>query len=98
MIASMYFTLLGKGMYAAADYTKGKDLTHVIDEMAHYQQLGTISRGEYYTMTETLRIDPSARIIDEMNIVDEFIFRYSKVLRSQGYTMKQINNRIVAER
>ena len=94
----MYFTLLGKGMYAAADYTKGKDLTHVIDEMAHYQQLGTISRGEYYTMTETLRIDPSARIIDEMNIVDEFIFRYSKVLRSQGYTMKQINNRIVAER
>lgn len=88
----------GKGMYAAADYTKGKDLTRVIDEMAHYQQLGAISRGEYYTMTETLTIDPSAKIIDEMNIVDEFIFRYSKALKAQGYTMKQINDKIIAER
>lgn len=88
----------GKGMYAAADYTKGKDLTRVIDEMAHYQQLGAISRGEYYTMTETLTIDPSAKIIDEMNIIDEFIFRYSKALKAQGYTMKQINDKIIAER
>lgn len=88
----------GKGMYAAADYTKGKDLTRVIDEMAHYQQLGAISRGEYYTMTETLTIDPSAKIIDEMNIVDEFIFRYSKALKAQGFTMKQINDKIIAER
>lgn len=88
----------GKGMYAAADYTKGKDLTRVIDEMAHYQQLGAISRGEYYTMTETLTIDPSARIIDEANIRDEFVFRYSKMLKAQGYTMKQINDKIIAER
>ena len=88
----------GKGMYAAADYTKGKDLTRVIDEMAHYQQLGAISRGEYYTMTETLTIDPSAKIIDEMNIVNEFVYRYSKALKAQGYTMKQINDRIIAER
>ncbi len=86
----------GKGMYAAADYTKGKDLTRVIDEMAHYQQLGAISRGEYYTMTETLTIDPSAKIIDEMNIRDEFIFRYSKLMKSQGYTMKQINDKIIS--
>lgn len=86
----------GKGMYAAADYTKGKDLTRVIDEMAHYQQLGAISRGEYYTMTETLTIDPSARIIDEANIRDEFVFRYSKMLKVQGYTMKQINDKIIS--
>lgn len=86
----------GKGMYAAADYTKGKDLTRVIDEMAHYQQLGAISREEYYTMTETLTIDPSARIIDEANIRDEFVFRYSKMLKAQGYTMKQINDKIIS--
>lgn len=86
----------GKGMYAAADYTKGKNLTRVIDEMAHYQQLGAISRGEHYTMTETLTIDPSARIIDESNVRDEFIFRYSRLLKSQGYTMKQINDKIIS--
>ncbi|MBP5447355.1 MAG: minor capsid protein, partial [Treponema sp.] len=88
----------GKGMYAAADYTKGKDLRRVIDEMSHYQQLGAISRGEYYTMTETLTIDPSARIIDEANIVNEFVYRYSKVLKSQGFTTRQINDKIIAER
>ena len=52
MIASMYFTVLGKGMYAAADYTKGKDLTHVIDEMAHYQQLGTVNLCFYFCITQ----------------------------------------------
>ncbi len=86
----------GKGMYAAADYTKGKILSRVIDEMAHYQKLGADNRGEYYTMTETLTIDPSARIIDEANIRDEFIFRYSKMLKAQGYTIRQINDKIIS--
>ena len=47
-------------------------------------------------MTETLTIDPSARIIDEANIRDEFIFRYSKMLKAQGYTIRQINDKIIS--
>lgn len=88
----------GKGMYAAADYTKGKDLLRVIDEMAHYQTIGAYSRGEYYTMTETLCIHPSAKIIDEQNIWSEFIYRYSRNLKAQGYTIQQINDKIIAEK
>ena len=86
----------GKGMYAAADYTKGKDLRRVIDEMTHYQNLGAIQRGEHYTMTETLTIDPSARIIDEANIVNEFIYRYSQELKAQGYSTREINDKIIS--
>lgn len=86
----------GKGMYAAADYTKGKDLRRVIDEMTHYQNLGAIQRGEHYTMTETLTIDPSARIIDEANIVNEFIYRYTQELKAQGYSTREINDKIIS--
>ncbi|MGI5099025.1 phage minor capsid protein [Treponema vincentii] len=86
----------GKGMYAAADYTKGKDLRRVIDEMTHYQNLGAIQRGEHYTMTETLTIDPSARIIDEANVVNEFIYRYSQELKAQGYSTREINDKIIS--
>ncbi len=88
----------GKGMYAAADYTRGKDLRRVIDEMTHYQELGAYLRGEQYTMTETLCIHPSAKIIDEGNIWSEFIYRYSMNLKAQGYTIKQINDKIIAEK
>ena len=88
----------GKGMYAAADYTKGKDLRRVIDEMAHYQRLGGELRGEEYTMTETLTISPTARIIDEANIEDEFIYRFTQNLKQQGYTTRQINDKIAAGR
>ena len=86
----------GKGMYAAADYTKGKDLRRVIDEMTHYQNLGAIQRGEHYTMTETLTIDPSARIIDEANVVNEFIYRYTQELKAQGYSTREINDKIIS--
>ena len=86
----------GKGMYAAADYTKGKDLRRVIDEMMHYQNLGAIQRGEHYTMTETLTIDPSARIIDEANVVNEFIYRYTQELKAQGYSTREINDKIIS--
>nr|DAK61473.1 MAG TPA: minor capsid protein [Caudoviricetes sp.] len=86
----------GKGMYAAADYTKGKALRRVIDEMTHYQNLGAIQRGEHYTMTETLTIDPSARIIDEANVVNEFIYRYTQELKAQGYSTREINDKIIS--
>lgn len=86
----------GKGMYAAADYTKGKDLRRVIDEMMHYQNIGASQRGEHYTMTETLTIDPSARIIDEANIVNEFIYRYTQELKAQGYSTREINDKIIS--
>ena len=88
----------GKGMYAAADYTKGKDLRRVIDEMVHYQRLGGELRGEEYTMTETLTISPTARIIDEANIEDEFIYRFTQNLKQQGFTTRQINDKIAAGR
>ena len=87
----------GKGMYAAADYTKGKDLRRVIDEMAHYQRLGGILRREEYTMTETLTVSPTAKIIDEANIRDEFIYKFTQNLKQQGYTTRQINDRIITE-
>ena len=87
----------GKGMYAAADYTKGKDLRRVIDEMAHYQQLGAISRGEYYTMTETLTIDPSAKIIDEDVIRDEFIYKYTLNLKQKGLPINKINDKLISD-
>lgn len=87
----------GKGMYAAADYTKGKDLRRVIDEMAHYQSLGAQLRGEVYTMTETLTLDPSARIIDEANVREEFILRFTENLTARGYTKQQINDKIISE-
>ena len=86
----------GKGMYAAADYTKGKDLRRVIDEMMHYQNIGASQRGEHYTMTETLTIDPSARIIDEANVVNEFIYRYTQELKAQGYSTREINDKIIS--
>ena len=35
----------GKGMYAAADYTKGNDLRRVIDEMAHYRAADKLHVG-----------------------------------------------------
>lgn len=88
----------GKGMYAAADYTKGNDLRRVIDEMVHYQRLGREDRGEEYTMTETLTISPTARIIDEANIEDEFIYRFTQNLKQQGFTTRQINDKIAAGR
>jgi hypothetical protein len=87
----------GKGMYAAADYTKGKDLRRVIDEMAHYQRLGGILRREEYTMTETLTVSPTAKIIDEANIRDEFIYKFTQNLKQQGYTTRQINDKIITE-
>lgn len=87
----------GKGMYAAADYTKGKDLRRVIDEMAHYQKLGGILRGEEYTMTETLTISPTAKIIDEGNIRQEFVYKFTQSLKQQGFTTRQINDKIIAE-
>lgn len=86
----------GKGMYAAADYTKGKDLKRVIAEMAHYQSIGGMARGEYYTMTETLCIDPSAKIIDENRIRPEFMASLYKNLSAKGYTTRQINDIILA--
>lgn len=67
----------GKGMYVAADYTKGKDLRRVVAEMEHYQEIGRYLRDENYTMTETLTLEPSAKIIDEANIRSEFIYKYT---------------------
>ena len=49
-------------------------------------------------MTETLCIHPSAKIIDEQNIWSEFVYRYSRNLSAQGYTTKQINDKIIAEK
>ena len=47
-------------------------------------------------MTETLTIDPSARIIDEANVVNEFIYRYTQELKAQGYSTREINDKIIS--
>ena len=49
-------------------------------------------------MTETLTISPTARIIDEANIKDEFIYRFTQNLKQQGFTTRQINDKIAAEK
>lgn len=87
----------GKGMYAAADYTKGKNLKKIVAEMENYQNIGNIMRGEPYTMTETLTLKAGAKIIDEKDVVNEFIYKYSKELASQGLPSNKILDRIIAQ-
>lgn len=58
----------GKGMYCAADFTKGKKLQYIVDEMGHYQEIGMYQRGEQWTMTETIALHPSAKIIQECDV------------------------------
>lgn len=58
----------GKGMYCAADYSKGKELRYIVDEMGHYQNIGISERGEQWTMTETIALHPSAKIIQESDV------------------------------
>lgn len=87
----------GKGMYAAADYSKGNDLRRVVNEMVHYQKIGATQRGEQWTQTETLTLVPNARIIDEAEIKKQFIFSFSQYYKSRGFTQRQINDKIIAE-
>ena len=58
----------GKGMYCAADFTKGKELRYIVEEMGHYQKIGMYQRGEQWTMTETIALHPSAKIIQESDV------------------------------
>lgn len=87
----------GKGMYAAADYSKGNDLRRVVNEMVHYQKIGATQRGEQWTQTETLTLIPNAKIIDEAEIKKQFIFSFSQYYKGRGFTQRQINDKIIAE-
>ena len=51
----------GQGMYCAADYN-GKLTIGIENEMSHYQSVGRM-RGNPYSKTETLTLDPSAKIM-----------------------------------
>lgn len=49
----------GKGMYVAADYTKGGNIVGLNDEMKHYSSLGAMN----FSKVETLTMDKSANIL-----------------------------------
>lgn len=51
----------GQGMYCAADYN-GRLTIGIEQEMRHYQSIGRM-KGKNYYQTETLTLDPSARIL-----------------------------------
>ena len=88
----------GKGMYAAADYTKGTMLKKIVSEMENYQQIGMYNRGEYWTMTETLALKPDARIIDETDVKPTYLKAFSDYWKGKGLTTREINDKIIAQR
>ena len=88
----------GKGMYAAADYTKGTALKKIVSEMENYQQIGMTSRGEYWTMTETLALKPDAKIIDEVDVKPTYLKAFNDYWKSKGLTTREINDKIIAQR
>ena len=88
----------GKGMYAAADYTKGTALKKIVSEMENYQQIGMYNRGEYWTMTETLALKPDARIIDENDVKPTYLKAFNTYWKNKGLTTREINDKIIAQR
>lgn len=88
----------GKGIYAAADYTKGTALKKIVSEMENYQQIGMTSRGEYWTMTETLALKPDAKIIDEVDVKPTYLKAFNDYWKSKGLTTREINDKIIAQR
>lgn len=60
----------GQGMYCAADYT-GTLSEGILEEMEHYQDLGR-SRGFPFSYTETMTLDPSAKIVTYDDLLKEF--------------------------
>lgn len=88
----------GKGMYAAADYTKGTALKKIVSEMENYQQIGMTSRGEYWTMIETLALKPDAKIIDEVDVKPTYLKAFNDYWKSKGLTTREINDKIIAQR
>ena len=56
----------GQGMYCSADYT-GKLSKNIRSEMALYAQVGR-NEGKPYVKTETLTLDPSAKIISYKDV------------------------------
>lgn len=61
----------GKGMYTAADYT-GTLSSGIKTEMTHYKQQGA-SKGARHSATETMTLDPSAKIVDFGDVRGEYI-------------------------
>ena len=88
----------GKGMYAAADYTKGTALKKIVSEMENYQQIGMTSRGEYWIMIETLALKPDAKIIDEVDVKPTYLKAFNDYWKSKGLTTREINDKIIAQR
>lgn len=88
----------GKGMYAAADYTKGTALKKIVSEMENYQQIGIYNRGEYWTMTETLALKPDARIIDEIDVKPTYLKAFSNYWKNKGLSTREINDKIISQR
>ena len=60
----------GQGMYCAADYT-GKLSEGIRSEMTHYAKLGSY-QGKPYVKTETLTLDPSAKIVRFQDVDDAY--------------------------
>lgn len=89
----------GKGMYCAADFTKGKELRYIVEEMGHYQKIGMYQRGEQWTMTETIALHPSAKIIQESDVhqfyKDYLVKTYWEEKKKGGtMTMKELKRLI----
>lgn len=88
----------GKGMYAAADYTKGTALKKIVSEMENYQQIGMFSRGEYWTMTEMLALKPDAKIIDEVDVKPTYRKAFNDYWKNKGLSTREINDKIISQR
>ena len=60
----------GQGMYCAADYT-GTLTDGIKTEMEHYRNLGESRYGDaHHSYTETLTLDPSAKVITYRELMD----------------------------
>lgn len=76
----------GQGMYCAADYN-GQLTDGIKSEMGHYQELNR-ERGNSFAYTETLTLDPSAKIINFDMVRPEYLLRQAKDLYSDEKNSK----------
>ena len=76
----------GQGMYCAADYT-GTLTDGIKAEMSHYQELNR-ERGNSFAYTETLTLDPSAKIINFDMVRPEYLLKQAKDLYSDEKNSK----------
>lgn len=64
----------GRGMYCAADYTKG-----TIDYSKFQHEIDQYTWGKKYAKTTWLTMDPSAKIINYLDIQDEYALKLVEV-------------------